>query len=151
MDIGGEGVDAKAAVVPRAARALAGRLFRVGIFFGGGIAMAAAAVARYGSAIFTRDIAVAAQMGAVAPLLLLALSFHTCTLCAEGILLGARQLGFLAKSYIVNIVVFLSGLLVVDRLGLGLRAVWTALFAFQILRFGVFTGRAWALRLLGRD
>ena len=85
-----------------------------------------------------------------AMVLLLALSFHTCTLCAEGILLGARQLGFLAKSYIVNIVVFLSGLLVVDRLGLGLRAVWTALFAFQILRFGVFTGRAWALRLLGR-
>ena len=123
----------------------------MGIFFGGGIALAAAAVARYGSAIFTRDIAVAAQMGSVAPLLLLALSFHTCTLCAEGILLGARQLGFLAKSYIVNIVVFLSGLLVVDRLGLGLRAVWTALFAFQILRFGVFTGRAWALRLLGRD
>ena len=61
-------------------------------------------------------------MGSVAPLLL-ALSFHTCTLCAED-LLGARQLGFLAKSYIVNIVVFLSGLLVVDRLGLGLRAVW---------------------------
>ena len=150
-DAFGEGGDAKAAVVPRAARALAGRLFRVGIFFGGGIALAAAAVARYGSAIFTRDIAVAAQMGSVAPLLLLALSFHTCTLCTEGILLGARQLGFLAKSYIVNIVVFLSGLLVVDRLGLGLRAVWTALFAFQILRFGVFTGRAWALRLLGRD
>ena len=68
-----------------------------------------------------------------------------------GVLLGARQLGFLAKSYIVNIVVFLSGLLVVDRLGLGLRAVWAALFSFQILRFGVFTGRAWALRLLGRD
>ena len=87
----------------------------------------------------------AARARAVAPLLLLALSFHTCTLCAEGPSSARARARARAKSYIVNIVVFLSGLLVVDRLGLGLRAVWTALFAFQILRLGVHRGRGAAV------
>ena len=71
---------------------------------------------------------------------------------SEGTLLGARQLNYLAKSYLLNIALFLSGLVAIDAAGLGLRyglqPVWIALSAFQLLRLVQFGGRAVALKLL---
>ena len=47
-------------------------------------------------------------------------------MCAEGLLLGSRELRYLARAYIGNIVVFLTALFFVARNRLGLRAVWAA-------------------------
>ena len=59
------------------------------------------------------------QMAAVAPLLALGLVAHPTTMSTEGLLLGARQLTYLARAYAVNIVLFLSALYLVATRGMG--------------------------------
>ena len=54
-------------------------------------------------------------------------------MCLEGLLLGGRQLGFLAGAYAANVLVFLTSLYAIARRALGLRYVWAALAAFQLV------------------
>jgi hypothetical protein len=80
---------------------------------------------------------------ALAQLLLLALLLHATCMCSEGLLLGARQLTFLASRYGAFVAIFLSSLYMIAQRGLGLGAVWRALAAFQAVRLSAF---AWRLR-----
>ena len=63
---------------------------------------------------------------------------HATCMTSEGLLLGSRRLGFLAKTYAVNVLVFLSALYTIADRGMGLNAVWRALAAFQIVRLVTF-------------
>ena len=65
-----------------------------------------------------------------------------------GLLLGARQLKYLARAYAVNIVLFLSALYLVATRGMGLRAVWVSLCAFQFVRLLQFSVRGVQIGLL---
>ena len=93
-------------------------------------------------ALFTRDAAVVASMAGIAPLLWLALALHPTTMCMEGLLLGGRQMRYLASAYLVNILVFLSSLYAIASNALGLGRVWSALAAFQVVRLVQFAVRA---------
>ena len=66
----------------------------------------------------------------------------------EGLLLGARQLTYLARAYAVNIVLFLSALYMVATRAMGLRAVWVSLCAFQFVRLLQFSVRGVQVGLL---
>ena len=69
-------------------------------------------------------------------------------MCAEGLLLGARELPFLARVYAGNIAVFLTSLYVISRRSLGLSAVWMGLTAFQAVRLVQFGLRAISVGLV---
>ena len=60
--------------------------------------------------LFTTEPLVIAQISRVAPLIAAALLIHPACMCAEGLLLGARELPFLARVYTGNIAVFLTAL-----------------------------------------
>ncbi len=133
-----DGSGARGAVPP--ALMLSRRLLRLGAALGVLVSLAAGSFVVRCPGIFTTDAAVITQMAKVAPLLALGLSIHPTTMSCEGLLLGARQLNFLAKAYAVNIVLFLSALYGVATRALGLQAVWVSLCAFQLVRllqFGV--------------
>jgi len=66
----------------------------------------------------------------------------------QGLLLGGRQLGFLAGAYAANVLVFLTSLFAIARRALGLRYVWAALAAFQLVRVCEFATRVRAVGLL---
>ena len=83
--------------------------------------------------VFTSDPAVLAAMASCAPLIFLALLLHSSTMCSEGLLLASRQLKFLARTYAVNVLLFLSSLFFIAKSKLGLQAVWKGLFAFQLV------------------
>ena len=69
-------------------------------------------------------------------------------MCAEGLLLGARELPFLARVYAGNIAVFLTALYVISQRALGLSAVWMGLFAFQLVRLVQFGLRGLSVGLV---
>ena len=131
---------------PPSARRLSGRLLRLSAALGGLVSVLAYTFATKFPTVFTRDPAVLASMGGVAPLLFLALLFHAVCMTSEGLLLGARQLNFLASAYAGCVCVFLSSLFYIARSQLGLGAVWKALAAFQLVRVTVFALR---LRTVG--
>jgi predicted alpha/beta hydrolase len=66
-------------------------------------------------------------------------------------LAGSQQLGFLARSYAVNIAIFLGALAAIASRGLGLGAVWSALATFQLVRLVTFVARSFSSRLLGAE
>ena len=135
-----ESTGARPAPPPRAQR-LSGRLLRLSALLGGIVSVLAYAFATRAPTVFTRDPAVLGAMSSVAPLLFVALLVHAVTMTSEGLLLGARQLSFLAKAYAGNVLVFLSGLFLIARRGMGLGAVWRALAAFQLVRAATFALR----------
>ena len=98
--------------------------------------------------LFTTELAVVRQMGSIGPLIASALLIHPACMCAEGLLLGARDLPFLARVYAGNIAVFLTALLVISRRSLGLSAVWIGLTAFQAVRLVQFGLRALSVGLV---
>ena len=121
---------------------LSRKLILVSLLLGTLVSFAAAGIVLGGAGIFTQDAAVKACMAGVAPLLFLALTLHPCTMCLEGLLLGGRQLNFLASAYAANVVVFLTSLVAIARRSLGLAWVWSALAAFQAVRLVEFAARA---------
>ena len=146
----GEGGDAGgvSAFTSPPARVLARRLLQLGLVLGGLVSVSAAAFVTRCPGLFTTDPAVVKQMAAVAPLLALGLVAHPTTMSTEGLLLGARQLKYLARAYAVNIVLFLSALYLVATRGMGLRAVWVSLCAFQFVRLLQFSVRGVQIGLL---
>jgi Na+-driven multidrug efflux pump len=143
---GGQLVPSKLTPPPVRAQRLSSRLLWLSTLLGGTVSLLAYGIATRMPQIFSADAAVLSGMRGCAPLLFVALLLHATTMCSEGLLLGSRQLGFLAKAYAFNVAVFLSSLYAIARGGFGLVAVWKALAAFQLVRLLVFTGR---LRRLG--
>lgn len=72
-------------------------------------------------------------------------------MCSEGLLMGARQLQFLARAYMGNIGLFLSGLYLVARRAAGLNAVWCGLAIFQYVRLFQFLARARQINMLQKE
>lgn len=83
--------------VPPAARRLSMRLMRLAAVMGAAVAATALAVVTRAPGLFTNSPEVVAAMRGAAPLLATALSMHACTVGAEGLLIGSRQLGFLVR------------------------------------------------------
>ena len=133
---------------PKGAVDLSRKLLLVSLLLGAVVSFAATGAVLGCSGVFTQDGAVAATMATVAPLLGVALSIHPATMCLEGLLLGGRQLGFLASAYAANVLVFLTALYAIASRSLGLRAVWVALGAFQLVRACEFVIRVRAVGLL---
>tara|TARA_B110001452_G_scaffold262019_1_gene261493 strand:- start:714 stop:2333 length:1620 start_codon:yes stop_codon:yes gene_type:complete len=133
---------------PTGAVELSRKLILVSLLLGGTVSLAAMGAVLGCSGVFTQDGAVTAAMATVAPLLGVALSIHPTTMCLEGLLLGGRQLGFLASAYAANVLIFLTSLYAIARRGLGLRSVWAALAAFQLVRLCEFATRVRAVGLL---
>ncbi|KAJ1618153.1 hypothetical protein T492DRAFT_465090 [Pavlovales sp. CCMP2436] len=128
-----------------ASRQLATKLVSASTVAGLLTATLASIAASRGGALFTPDVAVLAQISATAPFVWAGLSIHSLTMFSEGVLLSSRDLKYLCSGYAVNICVFVSGLLYVKQRALGLRAVWTALALFQLVRCLQFTVRAIAI------
>jgi len=128
---------------PARALRLSSRLLRLSTLLGTLVSLLAFTFTTRLPTVFTRDPAVLAAMSGCAPLLLLALLLHATCMCSEGLLLGARQLTFLASRYGAFVAIFLSSLYIIAQRGLGLGAVWRALAAFQAVRLSAF---AWRLR-----
>jgi len=87
-------------------------------------------------------------MRSASPLLFLALLVHASTMCTEGLLLGARQLRFLARTYAVNVAIFLTALYAIGSRAMGLRAVWMSLATFQFVRLGQFLTKSQRIGML---
>ncbi|KAG8469841.1 hypothetical protein KFE25_006296 [Diacronema lutheri] len=125
-----------------ATRSLARKLVTASTVLGLATATLASLVTSRGGSIFTPDRAVLDMIARASPLVWCGLSIHSLTMFGEGALLARRDLRYLVRGYALNIVVFVSGLLVVKARALGLRAVWTALALFQLVRFCQFMVRA---------
>ena len=126
---------------PATARRLSGRLLRLSTLLAAIVSFCAYMFTTRLPTIFTRDPGVLGAMGSCAPLLFVALLLHATCMCAEGLLIGARELAFLGKSYVANVCIFLSTLYVIANRRLGLVAVWRALAAFQLVRLATFSRR----------
>ena len=126
---------------PATARRLSGRLLRLSTILAVIVSFCAYAFITRLPTIFTRDLGVLGAMGTCAPLLFFALLLHATCMCAEGLLIGARELSFLGKSYVANVCIFLSSLYVIANRRMGLVAVWRALAAFQVVRLATFSKR----------
>ena len=145
---GGGGEGGKETFTSPPARVLARRLLQLGLVLGGLVSTSAAVFVTRCPGLFTADPAVVTEMAKVAPLLALGLVAHPTTMSTEGLLLGARQLTYLARAYAVNIVLFLSALYMVATRAMGLRAVWVSLCAFQFVRLLQFSVRGVQVGLL---
>lgn len=134
-------------VTPSAQR-LGRRLLALSTMLGGFVSLAIYSFITRCSGVFTSDIAVTAAIHSASPLLLLALLAHASCMCSEGLLLGGRQLTYLASAYAFNVALFLSGLYMVALRSMGLNAVWTSLAVFQYVRLTQFLSRARQLGML---
>ena len=130
------------------AQTLSNRLFSLSALLGAAVAAISYAVVTRAPTLFTTDMLVIAQMRRVAPLIASALLIHPACMCAEGLLLGKRELTFLARAYAGNIAVFLTALYAISRRALGLSAVWMGLTAFQAVRLAQFGMRALSVGLI---
>ncbi len=146
---GAEGVGDGRSAPPREARAMSMRLLRLSTGLGAFVSLAAYGFVTRMPHLFTADAGVKSLMRRSAPMLLAATALHPTCMCTEGLLIGSRQLNFLAGSYAVNIGIFLSVLAAIARSGLPLTAVWKALAAFQAVRLTTFTWRGFTSGLLG--
>ncbi|KAL1525341.1 hypothetical protein AB1Y20_020201 [Prymnesium parvum] len=130
---------------PRAQR-LSRRLLKLSTLLGGFISLLAFGFITRCSRVFTTDLAVMQTIVSASPLLFVALVAHATTMCSEGLLLGARQLQYLARAYAFNVALFLTGVYVVARRAATLNMVWCALAIFQYVRLVQFLSR---VRTLG--
>jgi putative MATE family efflux protein len=130
------------------AQKLSSTLFSLSTVLGVTVASIAYVVATRLPTLFTTDAAVIAKIARVSPLIGAALLIHPACMCAEGLLLGARELPFLARVYAGNIAVFLTALYVISQRALGLSAVWMGLFAFQLVRLVQFGLRGLSVGLV---
>ena len=130
------------------AQRLSRRLLRLSTFLGAFVSLLAYGFVTRCSRVFTTDTAVTSAIASAAPLLFVALVAHASCMCSEGLLMGARQLQFLARAYAFNVAVFLSALYFVARRAMGLNAVWSALAVFQYVRLTQFLSRSRQLGML---
>ena len=130
------------------AQRLSRRLLRLSTFLGAFVSLLAYGFVTRCSRVFTTDAAVTSAIASAAPLLFIALVAHASCMCSEGLLMGARQLQFLARAYAFNVAVFLSALYFVARRAMGLNAVWSALAVFQYVRLTQFLSRSRQLGML---
>ena len=108
-------------------------LFATGILSGVVAATLAALLPTVGSALFTKDIDVAAAIRRVAPILAFSISNHAIALTCEGMLLAQRDLSFLKSSYIITTIATL-GLLLSPLRPATLGGSWWILAMFQCSR-----------------
>lgn len=83
-----------------------------------------------GAGLFTTDSAVAAALGATAPILALSISMHAIALTCEGMLLAQRDLKFLSSSYVATTIATIALLLSPFRPS-SLQGSWWILALFQ--------------------
>lgn len=139
------------------ARRLCRRLLGLGVGLAAFVSTGAFLVATRFPTLFSSAPAVLGAVRGCAGLLFVSLLLHAPTMAAEGLLIGSLQVNFLAKTYVVNVCVFLSALYVVGSRRLGLGAVWLSLAAFQLVRLALFslrlrgTGLAFTVEKKGAD
>lgn len=105
-------------------------LFMVGVMAGLVAATLAGLLPSKGAGLFTTDSAVAAALGATAPILGLSISMHAIALTCEGMLLAQRDLGFLSSSYVTTTIATIALLLSPFRPS-SLQGSWWILALFQ--------------------
>lgn len=105
-------------------------LFMIGVLSGLVAATLAGLLPSKGAGLFTTDSAVAAALGATAPILALSISMHAIALTCEGMLLAQRDLKFLSSSYVATTIATIALLLSPFRPS-SLQGSWWILALFQ--------------------
>ncbi|MEZ5377514.1 MAG: MATE family efflux transporter [Acidimicrobiales bacterium] len=116
------------------ARAAARRMIEIDIAVG---VLAGALVIAFRSpvsAIFSDDPAVTSLVAGVLVIVGLQQPLNGHVFALDGILIGAGDLGYLARSMVIAAAIFLGFALVISGAGLGLLSLWAALCAFMAAR-----------------
>ncbi|KFM23690.1 MATE efflux family protein 2, chloroplastic [Auxenochlorella protothecoides] len=117
--------------IPRAGQAWSRLLLGCGAALGVTLALALVAVFKRGLALFTTDLAVIAQVGAIWPMAAAALALCSCMMIMDGISVGSNVLDHLPISNVVGLAVTLG---VLRTLPGTLTSVWWSLLAFYATR-----------------
>ena len=131
------------------AQAFAGRLLRLGVCVGGGIALIAATIPKFLPFILTNDATVQASVKPLALPLFLGSLLTAPVAVSEGILLARRELKFLASVYMASTIAFPFGLFKLKKTGGPVSNVWYGFVLFQLFRGLMFTGKIWGGTILG--
>jgi len=113
--------------------------YKVGLVFGGVMASAILTIPIIGK-MFTADPLVLMEVNSVIPSLLGWFIVHGCVTASEGLLLGQKDLGFLAKQYVLYFFAVPLMLLPVKRAALagctagGLKRMWNITFRYNVVR-----------------
>jgi len=124
---------------PADAFAFAKQLLRLALAVGIVNAVCASIIPLVLPRLFTSDALVAAGMRHLAPVMFATLVLHCSSLATEGLLLAARDLGFLLRSYLLNCAVCFASLWFVS--GTDLPRVWSVLVLFSLQRLVMNMGR----------
>lgn len=130
------------------AQILAGRLLRLGVTAGAGIALIAASIPRFFPFILTNDPLVQSSVKPLALPLFLGGLLTAPVAVSEGILLARRELNYLAGVYVLSTILFPFGLLKLKSGSGPVSNVWYGFVLFQLFRATCFTGKIWGAPLL---
>jgi hypothetical protein len=131
-----------------AAFSVGNTLMSLGFSVGVVIALLAALVPAFGSALLTSDTVVQEAVKPLAKYLLAGAFLTAPVAVSEGILLARRELKFLASVYLVSTALLPSALLRVKQIGGNVEQVWACFAAFQLFRATCFAGKIWSGPLL---
>lgn len=120
------------------ARALMSKLLLCGLVVGLASAASSAAVLGLAPQLFTRDASVIATIRSLTPLVTGCIGTVGVMCSMEGSLLATRRFRFLSAFYTANAVALVLAFKSVEFLGLGLRAAWSCMLVFSIVRVGAF-------------
>jgi len=130
----------------KSAQVLAGRLLRIGLVVGAGIAFLASTIPRFLPFFLTNDLSVQTAVRPLALPLFLGSILTAPVAVSEGVLLARRELKFLAGVYLLSTAIFPFFLMRIKAAGGPVVNVWYGFALFQLFRAACFTGKLW-----GRD
>lgn len=119
-------------------RALMRRLLSCGAAVGLLSAASSAGVLTLAPQLFTRSPEAASVIRSLTPLVAACIATIGPMCSMEGALLATRRLGFLSRFYTLAAVALVAVFQGLERFGLGLRAAWTCMLAFSVVRVGSF-------------
>jgi Na+-driven multidrug efflux pump len=127
----------------KAGDALAARLLRYACAISAGAALFGGSMALIGTPLLTSDAAVREAVRPLAAPLAMGTLLCGPIGASEGVLLGRRQVGFLAGVYVATVALLTPALLAVKTRGGPVALVWTCFAAFQACRAALFSGYLW--------
>lgn len=93
-------------------------------------------------AIFTKDVAVVAQVSLLMPLISVFMPLDAMASAMDGVLLGSQEAAWMSRTMIATSACCAAGLLVCQNMGYGIFAVWSVI---KFLTMGRLIGNAWRL------
>ena len=110
------------------------RLLVLGVWFGAALGMVLLIAAPWLPGLFTDDAGVLKSLRGVYPFLIFMQPLNALVFVWDGIIIGAAEFAYLARSMVVSAMVGLTALLLVLPMGWGLAGVWWAIVALMIAR-----------------